>query len=309
MTNHARILKRALAEALQEKRAFQPPPDQQAAGPGGQPVDPGMGGGAPMDPMMGGGPPMDPGMGGAPPMDPGMGGGPPMDPGMGGDPMMGAPMDLPPEELLGELDDEPGEGEASISGADVEALKSVQENTMDIVRQTLEMVGKAKPVEGKPEGGDGAGTEPPPAPAPDAQPGPVTGQPGFDPAAFGKLGEAVRRKLAQVEDTVEDDSPGLLQRGWDGVRGATSAAWDRTQDFMGRNPWAGTAGGAGVGALAGLLASRGLRRGRDDQGRRRRLDLGDILAAGTLGVGGAMLGRHLTPDAQAAPADPNQAGN
>lgn len=187
MTPAQRIFKRALAEKL----AFIPM-GPQAAGPGGAPVDPmaagGMPSGAPMDPAMAGmppgapmdpmaaggmppGAPMDP-MAGMPPgapMDPAMAGGmPPMDPAM--DPMAAAgglpPVEPPP-------DAPPAEG---LTKSDVETVDTITQRTMDIVRQTLEMVGKAKT---KTEGG---GEAAPAAPAPAAQPGPVSGMPGFDPS-------------------------------------------------------------------------------------------------------------------------------
>ncbi len=209
MTNHARLLKRALAEKLADyrKSAFVPmtaKQGQQAPGPGGMPVDPMAAGGAPMDPMGAGGmppapggAPMDPmaagGMPPAPPMDPMAAGGmppaPPMDPMAAGgmppaDPMA-AP--LPGDDAAG------GAGGAAISKPDVEALKDVQQNTMEIVRQTLEMVGKAKPKEEAAP----AAAEPTPA----STPGPVTGQPGFDPAAISgplKLASALSTRLKAV---------------------------------------------------------------------------------------------------------------
>ncbi len=180
MTLAARIFQRA----LNEKLAFVPlgtagaKLGQQAPGPGGAPMGPPAGpGGAPMDPAMGGAPPVDPAMaGGMPPpgMDPAMGGMPPMDPAMAGgmppmDPSMGMPPDMgmPP---MPEAPPEPPQG-SGVTSDDAEVVDKITKRTMDIVRQTLEMVGKAKPVEGKP--GEAA---------PGAGPGPVTGQPGFDPA-------------------------------------------------------------------------------------------------------------------------------
>lgn len=186
MTLAARIFQRALYEKL----AFVPlgtagaKLGQQAAGPGGAPMGPPAGpGGAPMDPAMGGMPPappmdpamaggmpppgMDPAMGGMPPpppVDPAMAGGmPPMDPSMGMSPDMGMPPmpEPPPEAPQG-----PG-----VTSEDAEIVDKITKRTMDIVRQTLEMVGKAKPAEGKP--GEAA---------PGAGPGPVTGQAGFDPS-------------------------------------------------------------------------------------------------------------------------------
>lgn len=168
------MLKRALAEF--DKRAFvsmpggQPPAGGQAPGPDGMPVDP-MAGGAPMDPGMGGAP-MDPGMGGAP-MDPGMGGEmppmPPMDPGM--DPLA----DLPP------VDGEDG-GSEGLTAEDAEVADKITRRTMDIVRETLEMVGKAKPREGEEAADAEAAAPAAPAPVPpEQQPGPVTGRPGFSP--------------------------------------------------------------------------------------------------------------------------------
>jgi hypothetical protein len=172
MTLAARIFQRA----LNEKLAFVPlgtagaKLGQQAPGPGGAPMDPAMGGAPPappMDPAMAGGmppPSMDPAMGGMPPMDPAMAGGmPPMDPSMGMPPDMG----MPP---MPEAPPEPPQG-SGVTTEDAEVVDKITKRTMDIVRQTLEMVGKAKPVEGKP--GEAA---------PGAGPGPVTGQPGFDPS-------------------------------------------------------------------------------------------------------------------------------
>ena len=166
-----RLFKRALAESI-HKQAFVPMTNKegQAAGPGGMPVDPAAGGGAPMDPAMAGGAPMDPAMGGMPPMDP-------MAAAMGGMPP------LPPEgeEVTEEVVDE-ASGGADVSMPDIDAMQSIQANTMDIVRQTLEMVGKAKPVEGGDvAGGEAAAPKPAEEPAAAEMPGPITGQPGFDP--------------------------------------------------------------------------------------------------------------------------------
>lgn len=241
MTNHARLLKRALAEKLSEERekvAFIPmtaKEGQQAAGPGGAPIDP-MAGGAPMDPMAAGGAPMDPMAGGAP-MDPmAAGGAPPMDPMAGGamDPMAGLPP--LPEEGGEEI---AAEGEAQVSQPDVEALKDVQQNTMEIVRQTLEMVGKAKPQEaadGKPE--EAASAEPPP---PEAQPGPVTGQPGFDPSAIGgPLKMALAKKAAEKKASVAS----LISRGM-----------NKAVDTAKTHPKKTVGGVTGIAALKGLQAA------------------------------------------------------
>jgi hypothetical protein len=167
----ARLFERALQEKLAEyrKQAFVPADPGQAAGPGGAPP------GAPMDPMAGGAPPMDPMAGGAPPMDPMAGGAPPMDPMMGG-----APMDPMMDPMMGGMPPEPeGGGNQGLTAEDAETVDKITQRTMNIVRETLEMVGKAKPVQ--PEA-------PEAAPAPESVPGPVTGQPGFDPATFGQLG-------------------------------------------------------------------------------------------------------------------------
>lgn len=202
MTPAHRLFKRALDEKLEywRKHAFQPaPPEGQASGPGGMPVDPAaggapmdpmaMGGGAPMDPSMGGAP-MDPmAMGGAPPMDPAaMGGAPPMDPMAMGDPMAGG------DPLAGGLPPPPApEGEDPLAGGaegvtegDAQTVQDVQQNTLNLVRQTLEMVGKAKPKEEQAAETEAAvnqiqsedqGTQAAGEAAPPTQPGPVTGQP------------------------------------------------------------------------------------------------------------------------------------
>lgn len=208
-----RLLKRALDEKQYEfrKRAFIPMGSSaektgaQAPGPGGAPVDPMAAGGAPMDPMAAGGaPPMDPmAAGGAPPMDPMAAGGAPMDPMAGGapmDPMAGGMPPLPP------LPEEPAAGGGEgVTPEDAETVDKITERTLDVVRQTLEMVGKAKPVKAEEE------AEPaqpaPEAPAPEAMPGPVTGQPGFDPATFGapKIASAILTKVlkhAQVGEGI-----------------------------------------------------------------------------------------------------------
>ena len=207
-TPAARLFKRALQEKLADWRkvAFIPAPEEgQAAGPGGQQVGPEAGGappppgGAPMDPMAAGGaPPVDPmAAGGMPPMDPMAAGGemPPMPEG-----------DLPPlpEEGGGEG------GEDSVTGADADTIKNIQMNTMDIVKQTLDMVdfkrkkdeqgGEAAPSGEAPEAVAEAPAEPP---APEAQPGPITGQPGFSPDMVGgplKLSSALTRGLKKAED-------------------------------------------------------------------------------------------------------------
>ncbi len=210
MTPYARIFKRA----LQEKLAFVPMGAQgpQASGPGGAPMGPpgappgAPPGGAPMDPSMGGAPPpgmppgapMDPGAGGIPPMppgdpsaggappgsDPSMGGAPPMDPSMGGMPPMDPSMMAPPPEA--------GSG-AGVTEEGADIVDKITKRTMDIVRQTLEMVGKTKtPKSDAPE------AAPPPTPA--QLPGPVTGMTGFDPSTIqgpmktaGILGKALKK--------------------------------------------------------------------------------------------------------------------
>lgn len=191
MSTYQRIFKQALAEGV-TKEAFVPmaeAQEQQAAGPGGMPVDPAAGGAAPMDPMAAGGAPPPPGGdpmaaagGGMPPPPTGdpAAGGMPMPPLPGGDPAAGGLPPLP-EGGLPPLPEEGGEGgDASVSGADAQTVEKIQQNTMDIVRQSLEMVGKAKPQE-QAEGDAGSAPE---TPDPAAQPGPVTGQPGFDPATI-----------------------------------------------------------------------------------------------------------------------------
>jgi len=197
--NNSLVFKLALAQH-QRKSAFVEMSEktgQQAAGPGGAPVDPAAGG-APMDPMAAGGaPPMDPMAGGMPPMppmDPMAGGAPPMDPMAGGMPPMdpmAAMGGLPPLDPMAAPEGEGG-GDAAITTPDADTLKQIQQNTMDLVRQTLEMVGKAKPMEG------GAAADKPAEVDPATQPGPITGQPGFDPSILGgplKLA-SVKRKLA-----------------------------------------------------------------------------------------------------------------
>lgn len=205
-----KLFKRALDEKLVElrKRAFIPmgtsaeKTGAQAPGPGGAQVDPMAGGGAPMDPSMGGAPmdpamggaPMDPAMGGMPPppMDPSMGGMPPMDPAMGG---MPPPMDMgmpPPAEGGGD----------GLTKEDADTVNTITQRTLDIVRQTLEMVGKAK----KPEGGEAAAPSTI-TPPPESLPGPVTGQPGFDPAMFGATKTAsvlsfILRKNAAADHSI-----------------------------------------------------------------------------------------------------------
>jgi hypothetical protein len=191
MTQAARLFKRALAEHL-TKTAFVPlgKHAQQAPGPGGAPVDPAMMGGdpamggMPMDPAMAGGAPMDPAMMADPaaagmPMDPAMAGGaPPMDPAMAGaappvDPAMGGMPPMDPAMLASLAAPAPAApSSAGLTAEDEQVVDKITKRTMDIVRQTLEMVGKAK----KPESADAA--------APAGQPGPVTGMPGFDPSSI-----------------------------------------------------------------------------------------------------------------------------
>lgn len=157
-----RLFKRALAT----KVAFVPMPGgEQATGPGGAPVDPAAGGdpaamgGAPMDPMAAGGAPMDPAAMGGAPMDPAAMG---MDPAaMGMDPSMMDPAAMPPEE---------GGGGDGVTAADAETVDKITRRTLDIVRETLDMVGKTKGP--KPaEGAEAAPAEPV------LPPGPITGAP------------------------------------------------------------------------------------------------------------------------------------
>jgi len=188
MTLAARIFQRA----LHEKLAFVPlgtagaKLGQQSAGPGGAPV------GAPMDPAAGGmppAPPMDPAMGGMPPMDPAAGGmppAPPMDPAAAGgmppmDPSMGMPpagmdpsMGMPPDMGMPPMPEPPpAPSGAGVTTEDADVVDKITKRTMDIVRQTLEMVGKAK----KPDGSDATAAAP-------STVGPITGQSGFDASAL-----------------------------------------------------------------------------------------------------------------------------
>jgi len=82
-----------------------------------------------------------------------------------------------------------GGGGVTEEGADI--VDKITKRTMDIVRQTLEMVGKTK----KPAQEEAA---PPPTPA--QLPGPVTGMTGFDPSMIqgpmktaGILGRALKK--------------------------------------------------------------------------------------------------------------------
>lgn len=189
-TLHRDLFKQALQEKLAEvqKHSFVPmgpaaaKTGQQAAGPGGAPVDPMAAGGAPMDPAAMGMPPGGDPMG-APPMpggDPAAMGMPPGgDPAaMGMDPAAGGLPPLPPEGELPPLPEEGGAGGGEgVTSEDAETIQKITDRTMDIVRQTLEMVGKAKPQEA-PKEEEPAEQQPP---EPEAQPGPITGQPGFDP--------------------------------------------------------------------------------------------------------------------------------
>ena len=168
MTPAMRLFKRAMAT----KVAFVPMPGgepQQASGPGGAPIDP------MMDPAAAGGAPMDPAAMGMDPaamgMDPAM-----MDPSMM-DPSLGAP---------------PAGGEG-VTADDAKTVNDITKRTMDIVRQTLEMVGKAKPV----EGGSSASAAPAPAPAPIIPPGPISGLPG-DMSGVGVPGATGIPKMASV---------------------------------------------------------------------------------------------------------------
>ena len=195
----SRLFRRSLDEKLADfrKSAFVPmgtvaeKTGQQAMGPGGMPVDPAMGGGAPMDPMAGGAPPMDPMAGGMPPMDPMAGGMPPMDPMAGGEPPLPPPEgDIPPPPPP--LEEEGGN--QGLTSEDAETVDKITSRTMDIVRQTLEMVGKAKP-KAEAEGEAAAAAAPPPPPPT----GPITGQ-SYDPAQVMdgplKLASALKRSLA-----------------------------------------------------------------------------------------------------------------
>lgn len=112
----------------------------------------------------------------------------------GGDPMMdpmaagGEMPPMPEGEELPPLPEEGGEGEAgedAITGADADTMKNIQMNTMDIVKQTLDMVDfkRKKDEEGAPAEATATATETVEEPAPEAgvealpEAGPVTGQP------------------------------------------------------------------------------------------------------------------------------------
>lgn len=191
MISPQRLFKRALAEKL----AFVPMGASQAAGPGGEPVDPGAAaagappggapmdpaamGGAPMDPAAMGGAPMDPAamdpaaMGGAPPMDPAMAGMPPMDPAAGGMPPMDpAAMGLPP--MPEEAQPNSAETDVNDDGkpdtmVPLEAMKSFTVGVIEAMkgRQTAPAKQEAAKAEAAAAGG---------------MPGPVTGMAGFDPS-------------------------------------------------------------------------------------------------------------------------------
>jgi hypothetical protein len=105
---------------------------------------------------------MDPmaALGGMPPL--------PADAGAGGE----APPPPPPLEGAGGEDG----GGGGLTKADAETVDTITRRTMDIVRETLDMVGKTK----QPK--DGGSAAAPAEPDPKSQPGPVTGQPGFDPS-------------------------------------------------------------------------------------------------------------------------------
>ena len=210
MTPAQRIFKRALSEKL----AFilmGANGGAQAAGPGGAPVQPGPPGaggppgappgpggppgmppGAPMDPNAPPGPapmdpsaappgaPMDPSAGGppgAPPMDPSAGGPPPMDPNAGAPPVDPAAAGMPP------MDAPPPADDKGLTPTGVDIVDKITQHTMDIVRQTLEMVGKAKTKEERSAALASIGKDDTSAPPlPGSAPGPVSGMPGFDPS-------------------------------------------------------------------------------------------------------------------------------
>lgn len=220
MTLAARLFQRS----LQEKLAFVPlgKAAQQSPGPGGAPVDPAAAAGAPMDPGMGGAPPMDPAMGGAP-MDPGMAGAPPMDPAMAGAPPMdpamagGAPMDPamgpPPMDPMAmggmpPLPPPPAE-DANQAETDVDdngkpdtmvPLEGMKDFTIGVIeamkgRQTAPPKTQQEAAAQSAAAGAGA-------------PGPVTGQPGFDPSMIPgplKMASEVPSGIAQALT----DKPGI----------------------------------------------------------------------------------------------------
>jgi hypothetical protein len=127
--------------------------------------------------------------------------------------MAGGDMPMPIGDMGEGLDDIPPPGEEEGAGGkgltpeDADTVQSVVEQTMDIVRQTLEMVGKAKPKEEQVADKAEEASEAPPAPEasaateetpPEAQPGPVTGQPGLAPDAIGgplKLSSVLDRSM------------------------------------------------------------------------------------------------------------------
>ena len=179
MTPAMRLFKRAMATKI----AFVPMPggEPQASGPGGAPIDP------MMDPAAAGGAPMDPAAAGGAPMDPAAMG---MDPAaMGMDP---AAMGMDPSMMDPSLGAPPAGGEG-VTSADAKTVEDITKRTMDIVRQTLEMVGKAKPV----EGGSSESASPAPAPAPVIPPGPISGLPG-DMSGVGVPGATGIPKMASV---------------------------------------------------------------------------------------------------------------
>jgi hypothetical protein len=205
MISSQRLFKRALAEKL----GFIPMgASQQAAGPGGEPVDPNapppgappgapmdpamaggapmdpaMAGGAPMDPAMAGAPPMDPAMGGAPPMDPAMGGAPPMDPAMGGmppmdpsmmDPAMGGMPPPPPEEEPNSSETDVDDNGKADTMVPLEAMKSFTVGVIEAMKGRVTAPAKQEAEKAKADAAAAGG-----------MPGPVTGMPGFDPSMIG----------------------------------------------------------------------------------------------------------------------------
>jgi len=109
-----------------------------------------------------------------------------MDPAaMGMDPAMMDPSMMDPS--LGA----PPAGGEGVTADDAKTVNDITNRTMDIVRQTLEMVGKAKPVEG------GSSASAAPAPAPAIPPGPISGLPG-DMSGVGVPGATGIPKTASV---------------------------------------------------------------------------------------------------------------
>lgn len=216
---YASIFARSLGETL-EKSAFVPmgaaeKQAQQAAGPDGMPVDPAAAGGAPMDPAAAG-MPMDPAAMGAP-MDPAAAGMPvdpaAMDPAAMDPAAMGAPAEggIPsPEEMgldpaaLGIGEDAGGAGGAEgLTSDDVDSVLRIQEQTTSQVVDVAERIigamkggGKAKAADKPEEAAAPAGDVV--EQAAELAAGPVTGQPGFDPASFGQVGD----KLAALDEAL-----------------------------------------------------------------------------------------------------------